>query len=95
MIKFMKHIMYKLLYTCEEATLLIEKRASAESLSLMERFRLRGHLAMCKWCNAYSKKVLLMDKAMGRISKKTIQNVQEIELVEFQKRLKKSVKETR
>ncbi|MDO4728109.1 MAG: hypothetical protein Q4B43_03775 [Bacteroidota bacterium] len=46
---------------CSEISLLIEKKA-ANNISLLEKFRLKAHLNICKICSAYQKKAALMDK---------------------------------
>ena len=86
--KILENIAYKIVFTCEKATLLIEKKASKEPISFLDNIRLMGHLAICKWCNAYSKKVALMDVAMLRISKKENEKMVESEIREFKQHLK-------
>ena len=86
--KLLENIIHKMVFTCEKATFLIEKKASAEPISFLEDIRLKAHLAICKWCNAYNKKVALIDKAMLRISKKENKKIVESELTEFKQRLK-------
>lgn len=86
--KVLENIAYKMFFTCEKATFLIEKKASAEPLSFLEDIRLKAHLAICKWCNAYNKKVAFIDVAMLRISNKENEKILESELAEFKQHLK-------
>ncbi len=86
--KKLENIIHKLIYTCERATYLIEKKASARGLSPVGNIRLKAHLAMCKLCKAYEKKVTLIDKSMIRISKKPKDSLRDSELAEFKVRIK-------
>ena len=81
--KILENIAYKMVFTCEKATFLIEKKASAQSISIIENMRLKGHLAMCKWCRAYNKKVTIIDNAILRISKKPNEKMIETEIKDF------------
>ena len=88
--KILENIVHKLVYTCEEATYLLEKKASAQALSTLETIRLKSHLAICKFCRAYEKKVHAIDQAMIRISKKPVDILKDSEIAEFKKRLNQS-----
>jgi hypothetical protein len=87
MIKFLEDIIHKLLFTCEKATFLIEKKASAESLDFITIIRLKGHLAICKWCRAYNKKVTVIDNAIARVAKTLNQSIKETEIQDFKAQL--------
>lgn len=86
--KVLEKIIKKLLYSCEKATYLIEKKASAQPISVLEDIRLKGHLAMCKFCRAYNKKVSIIDKAMIMILNKSSEKISETELKDFINHLK-------
>jgi hypothetical protein len=86
--KLLENIAHKMIFTCEEATLLIEKKASDEPISFLDNIRLKAHLAICKWCNAYNKKVTLIDHAMHRISEKETEKLADSEMTEFKQHLK-------
>lgn len=86
--KILESIAHKIIFTCEKATLLIEKKASAEPISFLDDIRLKAHLSICKWCRAYNKKVRLIDNAMLRISKKENEEIGESEIKEFKQLLK-------
>ncbi len=88
--KILENIIHKLFYTCKEATYLIEKKASEQHLSTIESIRLKGHLAICKLCKAYEKKVKIIDQAMIRISEKSNYSLTEPEISEFNISLKES-----
>ena len=90
--RMIENILHKLLYTCEEATYLLEIKASNQSLSALQRIRLKGHLAMCKWCTAYEKKVNIIDQAMMRLSENSKDNLLESELMDFKNVLKESLR---
>lgn len=49
----MKVVTRTLLYSCKQATELIEKK-QVVSLSLIERARLNGHLSLCDSCSVYN-----------------------------------------
>lgn len=86
----LEKIIHKLIYTCEEATYRIEIKASGHPFSALENIRLKGHLAMCKWCKAYEKKVNIIDQAMNRLSKKSNDSLMESEIKEFKTDLKEN-----
>lgn len=50
-----KQIIHKLVLSCEEATLLLEKQ-DADQISLFQNIRLNIHLAICKFCKIYKQK---------------------------------------
>jgi len=81
--KVLENIAHKMVFTCEKATFLIEKKASGQSISILENMRLKGHLALCKWCRAYNKKVAIIDNAILRISKKANEKMVETEIKDF------------
>ena len=89
--KILENIAHKMFFTCEKATFLIEKKASAETIGFLENIRLKAHLAICKWCNAYNKKVAFIDNAMLRISKKENEKILENEITEFKQHLKDKI----
>lgn len=85
--KVLENMAYKLLFTCEEATLLIEKKASGQTIGMIDSIRLKGHLIVCKWCRAYDKKVKIIDDALVRISSQAKDVVEESEIKEFKNQL--------
>ncbi len=85
--KILENMMHKLVFSCEKATFLIEKKASAQPIGFLENIRLKGHLAICKWCRAYNKKVTIIDNAMMRISKKSNEKIVETEIMDFKNQL--------
>lgn len=89
--KTLENIAHKMVFTCEKATFLIEKKASSQSISIMDNIRLKGHLAMCKWCRAYKKKVAFIDNSILRISSKTNNNIDETEINDFKSHLKDKI----
>jgi len=88
--KILENIIHKLIYTCEKATYLIEIKASGHPLNALESIRLKGHLAICKWCKAYEKKVDIIDQAMIRISEKSNDSLMESEIKELKNDLKEN-----
>lgn len=85
--KTLENIIYKLLFTCEKATLLIEKKASGQSIGIINNLRLMGHLSICKWCRAYNKKVTIIEGALVRISEKSKDDIEEAEMNAFKNQL--------
>lgn len=69
------------------ATFLIEKKTSSESIGVLNNIRLQGHLAICKWCRAYSKKVTIMDSAIARLSERSNETIEETEIQDFKNQL--------
>lgn len=76
---------------CSKATFIIEKKAEG-SISRKENFQLHIHLAICKWCSAYNKKVELLNKILknsfGKFSKEKIKN---IDIQKFKENLIKKI----
>lgn len=91
MISILEKIAKKLFFSCEKATFLIEKKASGQTIRVIENIRLKGHLAMCKWCRAYEKKVTIIESAMLNISKKEEESIVDIELESFKIQLKEKM----
>lgn len=85
--KALENIIYKLVFTCEEATLLIEKKASAQPIGIINNIRLMGHLSICKWCRAYNKKVTIINSALVRISEKPHDAIDVTEMDAFKNQL--------
>ncbi len=59
-------IVHFLVFSCPEATLYIEKQLSGE-ISSFHKFRLNGHLAVCKWCRFYSQKSHLIHRSLHNV----------------------------
>lgn len=58
-------IMTKMLLSCKEATLLIEKK-SVFPLTFKEKCRLYIHVKMCVVCNIYQHQSKLIEKAIAK-----------------------------
>lgn len=52
---FLSRLLHRLIYTCRDTTLLLEKEDHVE-LSWVEHLRLRLHLLLCAPCTAYQRK---------------------------------------
>ncbi|PUV21753.1 hypothetical protein [Sphingobacterium athyrii] len=63
MVRRLIHILFM---PCRQATLLIEKR-NAGSITSFQKIRLSAHLMICKWCNAYNRKINVMEDLMKKI----------------------------
>ncbi|MBR8537333.1 hypothetical protein KDU71_17320 [Carboxylicivirga sediminis] len=74
----------KMMITCKEATFLISKEQQ-DKLRLSERFQLKLHLLMCKYCRRFSAQVSFMTKAIGRMKKRIEQQGVEVKLTDEQK----------
>lgn len=90
----MSKLFHKIFLTCDEATIFIEKEKAGE-LSLLSRMRLKIHLLVCKWCEAYYHKVQFLDKVLKDIVSSDDDNKQEDkDITDFKERVKKKLKET-
>jgi len=49
--------------TCCEATLLMEQQ-NANTISFTDKIKLKIHILICKWCEAYNKKLKIIDANM-------------------------------
>ncbi len=54
--------------TCKEATQLISKSLD-RPLTRRERFAVRVHLLMCKYCKRFSQQLFVMRNALSRMTK--------------------------
>ena len=59
----MKSLIHSIIYSCEKATLLIEKM-QVQELSFQERIRLRFHLQSCAACSEYKIQSHLISNAI-------------------------------
>lgn len=59
-------LIHIIIMPCSHVPLQIEQQRAGE-LPFVKRMRLRAHLAVCKWCAAYAKKVEMID---GLLTKK-------------------------
>lgn len=59
----LKDFIHIFVLSCKKATFLIEKRLHIP-LSPLERWQLKMHLRICKYCTAYSGKASFLHKAM-------------------------------
>ena len=59
----LKDFIHIFVLSCKKATFLIEKRLHVP-LSPLERWQLKVHLHLCKFCTAYSGKAVFLHKIM-------------------------------
>lgn len=59
------NLAHKIIYSCQEATLLVVKKAEIE-LSLMQRIRLWMHLQMCAACKRFNLQNEWIDKQLHK-----------------------------
>lgn len=77
---------------CSEATLEIEKQNARSTTSLLQRLRLKAHLAICKWCSAYERKIVILDSKLNTLVEKEKHNdLKDIDIHEFKDVLKKKI----
>lgn len=78
---------------CSKATQEIEKQEGGYKMSLFQRLRLQAHLAICKWCSAYRKKFVYLDKKLSTIIRKE-QNtlLKDIDIQNFKDNIKEKIK---
>lgn len=65
----LKDFIHIFVLSCKKATFLIEKRLYVP-LSPLEKWQLKIHLHLCKYCAAYSGKAVFLDKAMKQETEK-------------------------
>ena len=56
--------------SCEKATYLMDK-ATLTKLSVGERFRLRTHLVICRWCKRYQDDAKILVRLLKKVADKT------------------------
>ena len=59
----LKDFIHIFVLSCRRATFLIEKQLHVP-LSPLERWQLKAHLRLCKFCTAYSGKAFFLDRVM-------------------------------
>ncbi|WP_042369909.1 hypothetical protein [Bacteroides neonati] len=59
-----KRIIHLFVLSCQKATFLIEKQLHTPLLPL-EKWQLRTHLSLCKYCTAYKHKAVFLDNIMA------------------------------
>lgn len=78
---------------CSKATQEIEKQEGGYKISLLQRLRLKAHLSICKWCSAYRKKVIYLDKKLSTIiGKEQSILLKDIDIQNFKDNLKEKIK---
>lgn len=58
-------MMDKIMLTCKESTLLIEKRYKNE-INIWDKIHLSAHLKMCKHCNLYARQTAILERILTR-----------------------------
>jgi len=74
----------KVMITCKEATYLISKDQQ-DKLGFSERFKLKLHLMMCKYCRRFLVQVNFITKAIGKMKERIDKQGVEIKLTDEQK----------
>ena len=70
----------------------IEQQRAGE-LPFVKRMRLRAHLAVCKWCAAYAKKVEMIDGLLTKKASEDKKNMhfENLEIQQFKDKLRKKM----
>ena len=87
---FLFRLLHRLIYTCRDTTLLLEKEDHVE-LSWMEHLRLRLHLLLCAPCTAYQLKRRALSRWM-REQTELLPSPTPREVEELQERLREEMK---
>ena len=77
---------------CNQVPMRIEQQ-KAGKLSFVGRIRLHAHLAMCKWCAAYAKKVEQIDRLLTKkiLEDKKKIHFEDIEIQQFKDKIRKKI----
>lgn len=67
----LKDFIHIFVLSCRKATFLIEKRLHVP-LSLVEKWQLKLHLRLCKFCTAYEEKAVFLDSVMKQEAEKEL-----------------------
>ena len=65
-----------MMISCRDATELVVKK-SHEELSGWDRFRLKFHLLMCKFCSLFEKQNAVIDTLAGRLNDDASEKMEE------------------
>lgn len=94
----MKEFIHFFVLSCNQATLLIEKKMHAR-LTYVEHFQLKLHLHICMYCRFYEKEAMFIDKAIHKlkdqISVDDISGFSEEEMLQAKNKLRKLVRENK
>jgi len=80
----------KLQITCCEATLLMEQQ-NANTISFTNKLKLKIHILICKWCEAYNKKLKIIDANMQLKNTERQQEINNLELEKFKDKINKKL----
>lgn len=88
----MNKIIHWFILPCSKITCQIEKKQAGKA-TFIQRLQIALHLSVCKFCNAYNKKVIMLDVAMNKIIKREKETqIENFDEQEFKSRLKKNLK---
>ena len=87
---FLSRLLHRLIYTCRDTTLLLEKEDHVE-LSWVEHLRLRLHLLLCAPCTAYQRKRRALSRWM-REQAESLPSPTPKAVEELQERLREEMK---
>lgn len=87
---FLSRLLHRLIYTCRDTTLLLEKEDHV-GLSCVEHLRLRLHLLLCAPCTAYQRKRRALSRWM-REQTESLPSPAPKAVEELQERLREEMK---
>lgn len=88
-----RKIIHWLIMPCSIATQEIEKQNGGYRMSFLQKQRLKAHLAICKWCSAYKRKVVFLDSELNKLNcREEIDNLEGIDKQNFKNSIKQILK---
>ena len=92
MTALLSKIIHIIIMPCNQVPMRIEQQ-KAGKLSFVGRIRLHAHLAMCKWCAAYAKKVEQIDRLLTKkiLEDKKKIHFEDIEIQQFKDKIRKKI----
>ena len=76
---------------CKEA-IRLESAALDRKLTLLERFGLRFHLILCKWCRSYGRQITFLRSAAGRHARDDPYSPRQVLSSEARERIKRMLR---
>lgn len=76
--------------SCCEATLLMEQQ-NANTISFTDKIKLKMHILICKWCEAYNKKLKIIDANMKLNNSEKQIEINNLDLDKFKDKVTKKL----
>lgn len=80
----------KLKLSCCEATLLMEQQ-NANAIGFTNSIKLKSHILICKWCEAYNRKLKVIDSKLSHEKHDENIEIDDVELNDLKNKINKKL----